>query len=69
MVKWIAGLVARGVMWVLAAKMGYDVSQTEQVTVVTALEGLGALVLVVVSAYSSLKGRQILLTTEPPKGV
>jgi hypothetical protein len=64
-VKWLAGIVARGVAWILAAKFGMDAA-TSQADAQSVAEALAALALVAASVYSSIKGRRALLTTEPP---
>lgn len=63
--KWVATAAARGVIWVLAAWLGYTATQGDQTTIASALEGAGALALIVVSAYTSYKGRKTLLETKP----
>jgi hypothetical protein len=65
-VGWIVGIAARGIAWVFAAKLGQDAASS-QVNAQAAAEALGALVLVAVSVYSSLKGRKTLLNADPPE--
>jgi len=64
-VRWVAGIVARGIAWVLAAKFGLDAA-TSQADAQSVAEALAALALVAVSVYSSIKGRKALLAAEPP---
>ncbi|KKM65420.1 hypothetical protein LCGC14_1491430 [marine sediment metagenome] len=59
-VKWLIPVIARGLAWVLAAKLGLDAAQVK-LDAATAAEALGALALVGMSIYSSLKGRKDLL--------
>lgn len=64
-IAWCVGILARGLAWVFAAKLGWDAT-TSAASAQTAAEALGALVLVCVSVYSSVKGRKALLVAEPP---
>ena len=66
LILWLAGIVGRGIAWILTAKLGM-----EAVEAGTAAEGigaaLGALAIAGISIYSSVKGRKTLLAKEPPK--
>ena len=64
-IAWLTGILARGIAWILAAKLGMDA--TESGTTATGVaEAVTALVLAGVSIYSSVKGRKK-LQAEPPK--
>lgn len=61
-----APAVVRGIAWVLAAYLGYEATQAQDLA--TQIGGaLVALALAAVSIYTSIKGRQTLLATPPPK--
>ncbi|HUS91426.1 MAG TPA: hypothetical protein VM695_06220 [Phycisphaerae bacterium] len=66
-IEWITAAVARGVAWVLAAKLGLDATEAEGhgATIAGAVVGL---VVVGISIYSSIKGRKRLLEAQPPQG-
>ena len=64
-IKWVAGIVARGLAWILAAKFGPDAA-TSQADAQSVAEALAALALVGLSVWTSVRGRQKLLVTEPP---
>ena len=64
-VLWLVPIVARGAAWMLAAKLGVDATEAESLGGGLA-EALGALALVSVSIWTSLKGRKKLLLAEPP---
>jgi len=66
LIAWVIGLVTRGIAWVLAAKLGMD-SLESQSLAGQAANGIGAILLVAISVYSSVKGRKTLLATPPPK--
>lgn len=59
LIRWLVGIVARGLAWVFAAKLGMDAAQS-QVDATTAAEALAALALVGISVYTSVKGRKAL---------
>lgn len=65
-ILWVVGIVARGVAWVLAAKLGLDAVQSTSLAAQVG-EGLGALLMAAVAIYSSVSGRKALLAQEPPK--
>ena len=64
LLKWLVPIVARGLAWILAAKFGMDAAAAK-LDATSAAEALGALVLVGVSVYTSVKGRKKLLATPP----
>ena len=64
-IKWLVGIVARGIAWILVAKFGLDAAESG-VTATGIAEGVAAVVIGVVSTYSSVKGRKT-LKAEPPK--
>ena len=64
-VKWVVGIVVRGVAWVLAAKFGMDAAQSQDLAAQIG-QALAALVLVGIAIYSSIKGRKVLLQAAPP---
>lgn len=66
LVKWLAGIVARGVSWILLAWLGYQATTADQTTILSACEAAGAVVVLIVTVYSSVKGRSRLLLTTPP---
>ncbi len=65
-IKWIVPAVARGIAWFLAGKLGIEAAQANSWALAGA-EALGALALISISIYTSVKGRKVLLATEPPK--
>ena len=65
LIAWLVPIVARGIAWILAAKMGMDAAQAK-LDALTAAEAVGALLLVGVSVYTSVKGRKKLLVQAPP---
>lgn len=62
LIVWIGGIVARGIAWFLAVKLGMDAAESDSLGQ-TIAEALGALTLAGLSIYSSVKGRKKLLTT------
>ncbi len=60
--KWLAGILARGIAWFFAVKLGLAASQAST-NAQTAAEALASLALVAVSVWSSLRGRKKLLET------
>ena len=64
LIKWLIPIVARGIAWVLAAKLGLDAAQAKA-DATTAAEAIGALLLVGLSIYTSIRGRQKLLARRP----
>jgi hypothetical protein len=64
-IKWVAGAVARGITWFLAAKVGMRAAQCDDLGLSIA-EALAALVMAGVAIYTSVKGRDKLLKTPPP---
>ena len=67
-ILWVVGIVVRGIAWILAAKLGLDAVESKTLAAQVG-EGLGALLIAAVSIYSSVKGRKVLLNTEPPVDV
>jgi hypothetical protein len=64
LILWLAGIVGRGIAWILTAKLGMAATEAG-VTGVGIAEALGALALFGISIYSSVKGRKALLAAEP----
>jgi hypothetical protein len=64
-IQWIATAAARGIAWFLAGKLGLEAAQSNELGTALA-EALGALVIVSVSIYTSVKARKVLLATPPP---
>jgi len=64
-IAWLVPIVARGLAWALSVKLGYEAAQAQSLGL-QAAEALGALVLVGISIYTSLKGRKKLLMQPPP---
>ena len=65
LIKWLLPIVARGLAWVFAAKLGLAAAEAQS-EAAAAAEALGALALVAVSVYTSVKGRKTLLARQPP---
>ena len=58
--KWLAGILARGIAWFFAVKLG--LAATEAATnAQTAAEAIASIALVAISIWSSLRGRKKLL--------
>ena len=58
-IKWLAGIVARGVAWFFAVKLGMEAAEAS--TAAAALmEGLLAAALAGLSVWTSVKGRRTL---------
>lgn len=66
LVAWLAAIIMRGVAWALAAKCGMTVIESEELAG-KLVSALTALVLVGVSIYTSVKGRQKLRDSQPPQ--
>lgn len=65
-IAWLVPIVARGVAWILAARLGMTTAEsTDLATQMCA--ALGTLALVGISIYTSVAGRKRLLETQPPK--
>jgi len=60
-ITWIAAAAARGIAWVLAAKLGLDATQSTSLAT-TIAEAAAALVIAGISIYTSVKGRKTLTT-------
>jgi len=65
-IAWLVPIVVRGVAWILAAKLGFTAAESQDMATQIG-SALGALALVGVSIYTSVKGRKKLLAAEPPK--
>jgi len=65
LITWLTGIVARGVAWFFAVKLGMETVQAESNASMIA-NAVGALVLAGISIYSSLKGRKTLV--DLPRG-
>jgi len=66
LIAWLVPILARGVAWVLAAKLGFEAAESQDLATQIG-SAIGALVLIGLSIYTSLKGRKKLLATVPPK--
>lgn len=64
LIGWVVAAVARGIAWVLAAKLGLDAAQAQGEAQAIA-EALAALALAGISIYSSVKGRRRLAAESP----
>jgi len=64
-VKWAIPVLARGVAWILAARLGMEAAEADTFGLAAA-EAIGALVLIAVSVYTSVQGRRKLLASPPP---
>jgi len=65
LIAWLVPIIARGIAWILAAKLGFTAAESQDLAVQGA-SALGALVLVGASIYTSVKGRKTLLATPAP---
>lgn len=65
-IKWLVPVVARGIAWFLAVKLGMEAVESEAVSTQIG-DALGALALAGVSIYTSVSGRKKLLEAKPPK--
>jgi len=65
-IAWLVPVVARGIAWFLAVKLGMSAMESDSLSAQIG-ESLGALVLAGVSIYTSVQGRKKLLATKPPK--
>jgi len=66
-IAWLIPIIARGIAWILAAKLGFTAAESQDLAT-QAGGAIGALALVGVSIYTSIKGRKKLLATPPPAG-
>ena len=64
LIKWLIPVVARGLAWILAARLGLEAADAQS-QAAAAAEALGALALVAVSVYTSVTGRKKLLAQPP----
>lgn len=62
---WVIPVIIRGIAWVLAAKLGFEASEADTLAG-QAGPAIGALCLVGVSIYTSIKGRKKLLEAPAP---
>jgi len=62
---WLVPVLARGIAWALAVRLGIESVQAEDLGLQIAT-AIGTLVLSGVSVYTSIKGRQKILQQEPP---
>jgi hypothetical protein len=60
LIRWLSGILARGLAWFFAVKLGIEASQAGT-WAESAAEAIGSLVLVGVSIYTSISGRRKLL--------
>ena len=65
-IAWGVAALTRGLAWVFAAKLGLDAAEAQS-SAGTIANALGAIVLVVASMATSIKGRKTLRDTQPPK--
>jgi hypothetical protein len=63
--QWLVPVVVRGLAWFFAVKLGIEAAKAETLAG-SAGQAIGALALVGVSVYTSLKGRDKLLKKTPP---
>ncbi len=63
-VAWLVPILVRGIAWILAAKLGMEAAEAEDLAT-QAGAALGALALIGVSIWTSLAGRKKLLLTDP----
>ena len=64
LIAWLVPVVARGIAWILAAKLGMSAVDSQDMAT-QAGSAIGTLALVGVSVYTSVKGRKKLLQQEP----
>ncbi len=60
--QWLAGILARGLAWFFAVKLGLAAAEAST-TAQTAAEAIASLGLLAVSVWSSLRGRKKLIET------
>jgi len=65
-ILWIVTAALRLLAGAVAGKLGWDAA-TQEASVQTAAGAVAALVMLGISIYTSVKARQKLLATEPPK--
>ena len=63
-VAWLLPVLVRGLAWILAAKLGMEAAEAEDLAT-QAGAALGAFTLIGVSIWTSLRGRKKLLLTDP----
>ncbi len=64
LIKWLAGIVARGLAWFFAVKLGMA-SAEAQSNATMAAEATASLALLTIAIYTSVKGRKKLLSDTP----
>ncbi|KPK82785.1 MAG: hypothetical protein AMJ81_09240 [Phycisphaerae bacterium SM23_33] len=64
LIRWLIPIIARGLAWFFAMKLGLEATQAQN-QATAAAEALGALALVGISIYTSVKGRRKLLAQQP----
>ena len=65
-IQWVATAAVRGIAWFLAGKLSLEAAQSNELGTAIA-QALAALVIAGVSIYTSVKARDKLLATPPPK--
>ena len=56
LIKWLIPVLARGLAWILAARLGLEATDAQS-HATAAAEAIGALALVGASIYTSIRGR------------
>jgi len=64
LMAWLVPIVAHGLAWIFAAWLGLEAAKASDLGMQVA-NAIGALVLAVVSTYSSVAGRKKLLAQKP----
>ena len=65
LIKWLVPIVARGLTWFFAVKLGLEATESSDLGLQIG-GAIGALILAGVSIYTSVKGRKKILATPPP---
>jgi len=66
LIQWLVPVIARGIAWFFAVKLGMDAAESNSNAMALA-QGLGAIVLAAASTYTSIKGRKKLQDATPTK--
>lgn len=66
LIKWLTGILARGLAWFFAVKLGLAAAEAHSAAQ-SAAEALAAVALAAISIQSSIKSRKTLLNQPPPK--
>ena len=66
LIQWLTGILARGMAWFFAVKLGLAAAEAHSAAT-TAAEALAAVALAAISIHSSIKGRKTLLNQPPPQ--